>query len=76
MIFSAHDLVLTPLRIHRQGTRLSYLCLSTVCLQDNLFEGEEDLHHTVLKEDGEGGDDSPLLRMYLPILPLMEDLNV
>ena len=76
MIFSAHDLVLTPLRINCRETRLSYLYLSMVRLQDDLLEGEEDLHHTVLKEDGEGGDDSSLLRMHLPVLPLMENLNV
>ena len=76
MIFCVHDLVTPHLRISCQGTWLSYLGLSRVCLQDNLFEGEEHLHHTVLKEDGEGGDDSLLLRMYLPVLSLMEDLNV
>ena len=76
MIFCVHDLVTPHLRISCQGTWLSYLGLSRVCLQDNLLEGEEHLHHTVLKEDGEGGDDSLLLRMYLPVLSLMEDLNV
>ena len=77
MIFCAHDFVVTPHpRIGWQGTQLSYLGLSRVSLQYDLLEGEEHLHHTVLKEDGEGGDDSLLLRMYLPVLSLVEDLNV
>jgi len=47
-----------------------------VCFYDNLLEGEENLHSAVLKEYGKGGDDPSLLCMHLPVLPLIEDLNI
>jgi len=47
-----------------------------VCFYDNLLEGEENLHNAVLKEYGEGGDDPSLLCMHLPVLTLIEDLNI
>ena len=52
------------------------LCFSVVCLNDDLLESEEDLHHEVLKENGETGDRPTLLCMYLPVLSLVEHLNV
>lgn len=47
-----------------------------MCFYDNLLEGEENLHSAVFKEYGKGGDDPSLLCMHLPVLPLIEDLNI
>ena len=53
-----------------------YLCLSVVCLNNYLLESEEDLHHQVLKENGETRDRPTLLRMDLPVLSLVEHLDI
>ena len=53
-----------------------YLCLSVVCLNDHLLESEEDLHHQVLKENGETCHRATLLRMHLPVLALVEHLDI
>ena len=57
-------------------TTYMYLCLSSVFLNDHFFKGEQNLHHQILKQDGQTGDDPTLLRMYLPVLTLVKNFNV
>lgn len=52
------------------------LCLPWSALDDNLLECQQDFDHHVLKEDGQAGDNTTLLRMNPPVLSLRQLLNV
>ena len=54
----------------------SHLSLSVMSLDHHFFEREQDLHHQVLKENGQTRDDATLLRVHLPVLALVQHLNV
>lgn len=43
---------------------------------DDLLEGEQHIHHSVLKENGQAGDNASFFVMLFPVFPLMENLNI